>query len=105
MRRLLITFLLLACWISSAAPIAETRAFTAATEMFRDKKYDLAERTFEQFVAQYPQSEYRAEAVLFFAKSKVNQSNNTSAIELLEKELPTAQRFADQYRYWIAEAY
>ncbi len=105
MSRLLYICLLLICHVAAAAPIGETRAFTTAVEIFRDKKYDLAERSFDAFLNKHPNSDFRAESVLYLGKSKVHLNDNTAAIELLEKKLPEAGSFADQYRYWIAEGY
>ncbi len=104
MSRLLFIFLL-TCYGAVAAPIGETRAFRIGIEIFRDRKYDVAEQTFSEFLARYPDSEFRAEAVLYHAKARVHLKDPGFAIELLEKELPQAGSYADQYRYWIAEAF
>ncbi|MFN7138582.1 MAG: tetratricopeptide repeat protein [Limisphaerales bacterium] len=102
-RILIIT--LLVCHTAAAAPIGETRAFNAAVEIFRDKKYDVAERSFAEFLGKHSNSDFRTQAVLYLAKAQVNQKKYDPAIELLQSELPQSEAFADQYRFWIAEAH
>lgn len=101
----LLFILLLVCHAAVAAPIGETRAFRTGIEIFRDRKYDVAEQNLSDFLAKYPNSEFRAEAVLYQAKARVHLKKQTEAIQLLEQELPRAGLYADQYRYWIAEAF
>lgn len=104
MRRLVLIFLL-SCHAATAATNGETRAFNAGVQIFRDKKYDVAEQVFADFLAKNPDSEVRAEAVLYRAKALVHLENYAAAVVLLESELPQSGIFADQYRFWIAEAF
>lgn len=53
---------------------------------------------------QYPQSQYRAEAVLFLALSRLKQKNHDGAVALLTTEEKQAGVFADRYQFWMAEA-
>jgi len=104
MRWLFILFTLAAFNLAAvAATTQETRAFGNALKAFEDRKFDVAEKWMSDFVAKYPASEHRAEAILVTARSRYHQTNYTGAVQLLETELPQAGRLADQFRYWIAE--
>lgn len=104
--RWLVTVILLmsACCLRllGATPV-ESRAFKAAKDVFQAKLYPVAEKQLAEFVAKYPDSEDRAEAILYQAGSRFFQTNYAGAVELLQSQLPQAGQFADQYRYWLGE--
>ena len=89
-------------FLFAAGPV-ETRAFRAAAAVFEDKVYSAAERQFSDFLNRYPNSDFRAEAVLLLARSRFHQSNYDGAALLLEAELPQAGNVADQYHFWLGE--
>ncbi|MDQ6631624.1 MAG: tetratricopeptide repeat protein, partial [Verrucomicrobiota bacterium] len=89
----------------SAESAAETNAFQTAAKIFNDQLFKTAEGSFAEFLAHYPASENRAEAILFQAQARFHQTNSAGALELLQKEIPKAGPLADQYQYWIAESF
>jgi TolA-binding protein len=87
-----------------AASDAEIADYTSASQAFNDRFWDRADRELTAFLENYPESEFRAEAVLFQAESRIKLGNLGSAIGLLESGRGTAGRFADEYQFWLAEA-
>lgn len=87
-----------------AATPAEENAFQAAAGVFQDENWVTAEKWFAEFVQQYPQSQYRAEAVLLLALSRLKQRNHEGAVAMLTAEARQAGVFADRYQFFIAEA-
>jgi TolA-binding protein len=83
----------------------ESRAFKSAARWFQTGVYDTAEREFQKFAAQFPQSPMLAEAVLFQARAALEQTNLPAAISILNANLPRAGLLADQYRYRLGTAY
>ena len=63
-----------------AATPAEENAFQAAAGVFQDENWVTAEKWFAEFVQQYPQSQYRAEAVLLLALARLKQRNHEGAV-------------------------
>src|SRR5712671_3392385 len=102
---LLFCFLLIGQERLPAAPSAENRAFDAAANAFGGAFYDRAEAEFADFTLKFPQSTRLPEAILFQAKARLEQTNYTGAIQLLSSSLNSAGIQADQYRFWVAEAY
>ena len=88
-----------------AAAFGETRAYAAATKAYQDQIWWLAETNFGQFVERFPKSEQRPQAVLYQAIARFQQTNSTGAIELLRANLERAAVLADEYQFWIAEAF
>ena len=88
-----------------AASSAETRAFNAATNTFRLGFYDRAEAAFASFAQTYTNSARLAEAILYEAEARIQQTNYTGAIELLLARQGSAGTNADQYLFWLAEAH
>lgn len=87
------------------AESAETVALRAASELFQDGHYALAEKKFNDFLAAYTNSPHRADAILSLAQANVYQSNNAAAINLLEKSFPSAdESHKRDYVFWIAKA-
>jgi len=101
-------FLWLALLISAnrlAAATGEDRAYTNALKPFVDGVWELAETELTQFVEKYPQSPHRAEAVLRQARAQFNQRKFEQAIALLTARQAEADKLADEYLYWRAEAH
>ena len=94
---------LLTCSVRAATP-AEENAFQAAAGVFQDENWATAEKWFGEFVQQFPQSQYRAEAVLFLALARLKQRNHDGAVAMLTAEEKQAGVFADRYQFWMAEA-
>ena len=107
MRILLLIGLLL---VGKAGPVLaatpqESRAFTNAAKYYADNLYPFAERAFTDFVFKYPNSDLRAEAVLYEAKARFAQTNFSGTIDLLQSQLPQAGNLADQYYFWLGETH
>jgi len=103
-------FVAVACLLSSGAPCgatsaAERRAFAAAVKSFNGGWWEIAEKEFGEFTRKYPESEYRAEAVLRRAQACYRQRNFSRAVELLSANLNQAEKFADDFQFWLAEAH
>lgn len=59
---------------------------------------------FAQFVAKYPKSTNAPEAVLMQAQAEFQQGKFAETIALLSAQKAEAEKFADQYVYWIGES-
>ena len=88
-------------WAASAAD----RAFDAATNAFHDTFYERAEAEFADFRQKFPASPRLAEAILLQAEARLELTNYAGAIELLSGHQGVAGTNADQYLFWLAEAY
>jgi TolA-binding protein len=97
-------FLAAGAWSVAAATKAEEKAFQEATSAYHGRNWARAERELGAFVAKFPESEFRAEAILFQAESRKELGDFTGAIQLLEAGRESAGRFADEYLFWLAEA-
>ena len=82
----------------------EIREYGAGTNQFASNQYLMADVTFSRFVATYTNSTLRTNAVLFLAQSRIELSNYTGALSLLEREMPSGKREAE-FVYWMARAY
>jgi len=82
----------------------EDRDYGLGTNEFADGQYQLAEDTFSNFVATYANSTLRADAILYLARSRIELSNYTSAVDLLRREMP-AGKLTNDFVYWMAWAY
>ena len=89
----------------NAANPTELQAFSAATNAFFLGFYDRAESAFAAFTQTYSNSPLAAEAVLFQAQSRIQQTNFTGAIDLLSARQAAAGTNADQCLFWLAEAH
>jgi tetratricopeptide (TPR) repeat protein len=85
----------------------ETNAFTAAFNLFDDGHYSFAESNFNNFLNQFTNSSHRADAILYLARARLEQSNYSGAISLLESNFAGArnQALARDYVFWIAKAH
>ena len=102
---LFLTLLLAATSRLSAVSSAEQRDFDAATKAFTDGLYDRAEAGLAKFAQSFTNSALLPEAILFQAQARLKQTNYAGAIALLSAHQPMAGTNADQYAFWLAEAY
>ena len=104
-RWILVLSLLLAggprLWAASPAD----RAFDAAVKAFRDTFYSRAEAQLGDFCQKNPTSPRLADAVLLQAQARLELTNYAGAIELLMASQAKAGTNADQYLFWLGEAY
>jgi TolA-binding protein len=82
----------------------ETNAFSMAFNLFSAHQYSFAENNFSNFLAQFTNSTHHAEAILYLARARLEQSNYNGAIDLLEANAASAQNLARDYVFWIAKA-
>jgi TolA-binding protein len=87
-----------------AASSAEARAFNAAISDFNLGFYDRAESAFAGFALVYTNSPRLAEAILYQAKARLQQTNYDGAIALISAHQAAAGTNADRYLFWLAEA-
>ena len=98
------------CWSGlpgQGAPVMsaeETNAFATAFNLFSGHQYSFAENNFSNFLAQFTNSPHRAEAILYLARARLEQSNFNGAIDLLEANAAGANNQAREYVFWIAKA-
>ena len=90
---------------TALAASAETPAYTAALNRFQDTVWDSAEAQLAQFATTYPKSARVPEVVLLQAQAQYKQGKFSQAIDLLAARQAAAGKLADQYAYWIGEAY
>ncbi len=83
----------------------DTQAFGYALNLFAGEHYLLAETNFIDFLAKYTNSTHRADAVLYLARARLEQSNFRGAIDLLQKTSPGAGGLLAEYDFWIAKAH
>lgn len=95
----------LICQPLFAQTAEETRLFNAAALGFEDGDYPWAEKQFAEFIQKFPQSARLPEAILFQARAALEQQKVKSAVDLLSAHVSKAAQWADQYRYWLAQAY
>ncbi len=91
-------------WAQAPSP-AESRAFQRAMDAFTDGYFERAERSFQQFVTNFPASPLLAEATLLQAQSALNQTNTARVVAIINGALPRAGLLQDQYRYCLGSAY
>jgi tetratricopeptide (TPR) repeat protein len=87
------------------ASAAETNALASALKLFTDGYYPMAESSFSNFLATYTNTAHRAYAVLFLARSQLEQSNAAGATALLQRSYPQAGEWREEYVFWIAKAH
>jgi TolA-binding protein len=104
-RWILVLTLLLAGGPRLWAAIPADRAFDAAVKAFRDTFYSRAESELADFCQKNPTSPHLAEAVLLQAQARLEMTNYAGAIELLTVNQGKAGTNADQYLFWLGEAY
>jgi tetratricopeptide (TPR) repeat protein len=82
----------------------EREAFDYALRLFQDFHYAQAEASFADFLARYTDSSHRAEAILYLARARYEQSNFNGAIGLLQKSSAQAGALQSDYVFWTAKA-
>ena len=82
----------------------EDKEYGVGTNEFADRQWLAAEATFSNFVAAFPASPHRTDAILYLARSRIELTNYTGAQELLEREMPNGKLEPD-FVYWLAWAY
>jgi TolA-binding protein len=87
------------------AASAETHDFTVAKELFAAAIYTNAEAELAAFTQKFPASAHLPEAILLQAEARIRLTNYAGAIELLAANHGAAGALADQYLFWLAEAY
>lgn len=107
MLRLFLVCALLACAREPARAAlagAEKKAFDSATQLFNLGLWDRAEAEFAEFRTKYPKSEQLSEAILHEAEAQFQQKKFLAAAALLKERQADADKLADQFLYWLAEA-
>jgi tetratricopeptide (TPR) repeat protein len=87
-----------------AAKSAEDKALSSARALFDDHQYNLAETYLGDFLAAYTNSPHRPYAILYLARSRLEQSNYEGAIRLLTNSVSQSGDLAGEYVFWIASA-
>jgi len=87
-----------------AAKSAEDKALSSACALFDDHQYNLAETSLGNFLAAYTNSPRRPYAILYLARSRLEQSNYDGAIQLLTNSVSQSGGLAGEYTFWIASA-
>ena len=87
-----------------AAKSAEDKALASARALFDDHQYNLAETNLANFLAASTNSPHRPYAVLYLARSRLEQSNFDGAIQLLATAPPPLGDLAGEYAFWTARA-
>jgi hypothetical protein len=82
----------------------EDQAFDYALRLFQDFHYPQAETNFGDFLAKYTNSTHRADAILYLARARLEQSNFNGAISLLQKSSAEAGGLQPDYVFWMAKA-
>jgi TolA-binding protein len=88
-------------WAASEADLA----FDAAVKAFQDYFYARTEAQCADFCQKYQDSPRLSEAILLQAQARIKLTNYAGAIELLAAQQGKAGTNADQYLFWLAEAY
>jgi TolA-binding protein len=83
---------------------SENRAYRLAADAFRIESWEYAEKQFGEFVQKYPDSTFRADAILFQAEARYRLGHFSDAIKLLTANRNRAGRLEDQYLFWTAQA-
>jgi TolA-binding protein len=84
---------------------AESRAFDLASRALVEGNFALAEARFAEFAQTYSNSTRLPSNYLFQAEARIKQAKYSSAIELLTAHRGQAGSWADQYLFWLAQAW
>ncbi len=104
-RWILVSTLLLAAGPRVLAASAADRAFDAARKALDDTFYARAEAQFADFSQKFPASPRLPEAILLQAEARIKLTNYAGAIALLSANQAKAGTNADEYLFWLGEAY
>lgn len=102
---LLAVCLLLGAAQAGAAEPSERHEFDSALALFGDQHFGTAERAFAELVAKHPQTPFRPDAILYQARSRLNQGNFAGGLDLLSREKENAGNIADRYQFFIGEGF
>jgi TolA-binding protein len=95
-------------WSASGAPppqsSPEIEAYDYAKRLFDGYAYPQAEVSFSDFLGWYTNSIHRPDAILYLARARLEQSNYTGAIDLLQKSSAQAGGLRMDYVYYTAKA-
>ena len=91
-------------WGAPPPKSQEDIAFQNAFDRFQDLHYPLAETYFSDFLTKYTNSPHRADAILYLARARLEQSNYIGAVDLLQKSSAEAGGLKHEYLFWIAKA-
>jgi len=105
LRFVLMLLLAFAAPVARAASAAETRAYNSGENAFQAGIWDRAEADFADFIEKFPTSARLPEAVLMAAQARLKQNNFSGGIDLLKARFGQAGVWADQFVFWLAEAY
>jgi TolA-binding protein len=86
---------------ASAATPNETNVIKAARAAFQDGFYSYAESGFSNFVVLFPQSPDLPSAILYQARSALNQERFQPAADLLTTNMSKAGALTDQFQFWL----
>jgi len=89
---------------SPAQSRREIQDYGRGTNMFANRTFEPAAESLSNFVATYTNSALRTDAILYLARSQIELSNYTGALELLKREMP-AGKLAPDFVFWMATAY
>ncbi len=103
--RALLILLMLGSSRLLAATSAESQAFNTALNFRNGGVWDRAETEFGQFIRQYTNSTLVPEAILFQAEARIKQTNYIGSIDLLSANVGKSGARADEYHFWLGEAY
>jgi tetratricopeptide (TPR) repeat protein len=94
-------------WLGAArvSGTDEERLFDAAAQVFNDGFYERADREFGEFARMYPYSGKWAESILYQAQARFKLHLFDATLEVLNANIGGAGSLADQYRFWMAEAW
>ena len=88
--------------LALGADLRESSAFEKAMGNFNISK-ELSVQDFADFIAKYPNSVRKPEALLYEAQGMLSGGNASGAIELLATN--HSDKLAPQYLYWLGQAY
>jgi len=94
-------------WSALGAPpdeAQELQDLQFAKRLFLQLSYPQAESSLNDFLAKYTNSPRRAEAILYLARTRLDQSNFNESINMLLKASAGAGALQPDYVFWIATA-
>lgn len=100
-----VTLLLAGGPLLAAETPTETGAFNSAYNQLRDTFWQQAEAGFAEFSQKFTNSVRLPEAFLYQAQARYQMTNYAGAIELLLAHQGQAGKWADQYLFWLGQAY
>ena len=93
----------LLCVTQSRAQTSEASAFSVASKAFQDRFYERSDKELGEFLVRYANSTHAPEAQLLQAQARHQLRLFDAAFDLLNRGLPKAGSWADQYLLWMGE--